>query len=67
MRFLTYDDLKTKGVRYSKPHLWRLIKEGKFPPPIKGLGSQNVWTEPEIDAAVAERVAAAAAREKVDA
>ncbi len=57
MRFLTYDDLKAKGVRYSKPHLWRLIKEGRFPAPVKGLGPQNVWPEDEIDAAIAERVA----------
>ncbi len=64
MRFLTYDDLKQKGVRYSKPHLWRLIKLGKFPPPVKGLGQQNVWAESEIDAVVAERIAE---REKVEA
>lgn len=59
MRFLTYDELKTKGISYSRPHLWRLIRAGKFPPPIKGLGQQNVWSEPDVDAVVAERIAAA--------
>ena len=58
MRFLTYDDLELKGIDYSKEHLWRLIKAKRFPPPIKGLGPQNKWTEEEIDRIVAERIAA---------
>jgi prophage regulatory protein len=47
---LRYNDLASKGVRYSRPHLWRLIKAGRFPKPIKGLGSENCWLESEIDA-----------------
>jgi len=57
MVFLKFCDLRTKGVGYSKAHLWRLIRAGKFPAPVKGLGQQNVWPESEIDAVVAERVA----------
>jgi prophage regulatory protein len=58
MRFLTYDALKENGINYSKPHLWRLIKAGRFPAPVKGLAAENVWPEAEIDSIVAERVAA---------
>lgn len=58
-RFLVYNELKEKGVLYSKPHTWRLIREGKFPPPVKGLAAFNVWSEDEIDKFVAERLAEA--------
>jgi prophage regulatory protein len=58
MRFLTYADLKDKGVDYSKEHLWRLIKAGRFPKPVKGLQAANCWPEPEVDEAIAERLAA---------
>jgi predicted DNA-binding transcriptional regulator AlpA len=34
-----YDELRERhGIKYSKPHLWRLIKQGVFPKPIK-IGS----------------------------
>ncbi|HEY4981609.1 MAG TPA: hypothetical protein VII24_06645 [Pseudolabrys sp.] len=58
MRFLTYEGLREKGITYSKPHLWRLIKVGRFPAPVKGLAAENVWPETEIDSVIAERVAA---------
>jgi len=58
MHFLTYADLKEKGIDYSKEHLWRLIKAGKFPKPVKGLQAANVWPEPEVDNAIAARMAA---------
>ena len=36
MRLLSVDELKTaKGIHYSKPHLYRLMKAGKFPQPIR--------------------------------
>jgi predicted DNA-binding transcriptional regulator AlpA len=36
MKLLSIDELKSvKGVVYSKPHLWRLIRAGKFPRPIR--------------------------------
>lgn len=57
MRFLHHDDLKAKGISYSKPHLWRLIQQGRFPAPVRGLGQQNVWAESEIDEYIAQRVA----------
>lgn len=58
MRFVTYAALKEKGFDYSKEHLWRLIKAGKFPKPVRGLGPENKWVEFEVDSIVAERIAA---------
>jgi predicted DNA-binding transcriptional regulator AlpA len=58
-RFLSYAELEPKGIKYSKPHLWRLIKEKKFPAPVKGLGVENCWAEDLIDKYIAGRVAAA--------
>ena len=47
---LSIDDLKPlKGIPYSKPHLWRLIRAGKFPRPIR-LGQNRIaFPELEID------------------
>jgi prophage regulatory protein len=72
MRFLNYEDLKAKGISYSKPHIWRLNKlpagdPRKFPDPIKGLGPENTWAENEIDAYVEARVAARDAARTIEA
>jgi prophage regulatory protein len=48
MKFLDYADLRERGIRYSKPHLWRLWTSGKFPKPIKLSTSRNAWTEDAI-------------------
>ena len=60
VRFYTWKDLPAKGVKYSKPHIHRLIKKKKFPAPVKGLGPEDVWTEEQIDRYVADRIADAA-------
>ncbi len=58
MRVLNYDDLKpVKGIPYSKPHLWRLVKTGKFPAPIKWGAARNGWVEDEIDAYIETKIA----------
>jgi prophage regulatory protein len=50
MKLLSIDELKSvKGIVYSKPHLWRLIRAGKFPKPIR-LGENRIaFPEHEID------------------
>ena len=58
MRFLSHADLPSKGITYSKAHIWRLRKAGKFPDPVKGLGPEDSYREDEIDQYVAARVAA---------
>jgi prophage regulatory protein len=58
MRLLSRDDLKQKGIRFSRQHLHRLIRKGLFPRPVK-LGEQtNAWPEREIDAWIEGGVAA---------
>jgi prophage regulatory protein len=55
---LSIDDLKPlKGISYSKAHLFRLIRAGKFPKPIR-LGENRIaFPEHEIDAWVESKVA----------
>jgi prophage regulatory protein len=58
-RLLELVELKpVKGISYSKAQLYRLIKAGKFPRPIK-LGEHRIaFVESEIDAFIAARIAA---------
>jgi len=49
MRLLFYKDLNARGIPYSRQWLDRLIKDGKFPRPVK-VGSRRIaWVETEID------------------
>lgn len=49
MRVLYYKDLNARGIPYSRQWLDRLIKDGKFPRPVK-VGSRRIaWLETEID------------------
>ena len=51
-RVIGYQDLKSKGLRYSRQHLYRLIRKKRFPPPFKMSGSDkgpNSWFEDVID------------------
>jgi predicted DNA-binding transcriptional regulator AlpA len=57
MKILDYEDLKARGIKYSKPHLWRLWRVGKFPKPIKLSATRNAWTEQDIDDWMANLVA----------
>ena len=69
MRFLSYDDLKARGIRYSRMHIHRLVHAGKFPRPVKlgtGPNGTNFWPDDEIDQylnnCIAPRDAAIAAK-----
>jgi predicted DNA-binding transcriptional regulator AlpA len=63
-RFLSYDDLVARGIRYSRVHLRRLENAGDFPMHVK-LGAGNdvqvmiAWVASEIesweDAKIAKR------------
>lgn len=59
MRFLVHSDLPPKGVNYSPQHIKRLVAQGKFPRPVKGVCKENAWPEPAIDQYVAMCIAAA--------
>jgi prophage regulatory protein len=53
MRLLVFKELKTiKGIPYTRQHIHRLIKDGRFPKPFKPNGSScgvNAWDESVID------------------
>ena len=57
MKLLDHDGLKSRGIGYSKPQLWRLVKAGKFPKPIKIGAARNAWVESEIDAWIKTKIA----------
>jgi prophage regulatory protein len=59
MRILSFDDLRfEKGIPYSKVHLWRLERYGKFPKRVQLGQSRHGWLESEIDDWLLERMAA---------
>ena len=48
-RILSYQDLKDKGIKFSRQWILHLIKEGKFPRSVK-LGQASVgFVEAEVD------------------
>jgi prophage regulatory protein len=49
MRLLSYDRLRDKGVPYTREHLARLVKSGKFPPPVSLSNKRIAWVESEVD------------------
>ena len=49
VRLIPYEALKSKGVPYSKPHLWRLEKAGKFPRRVPIGAGRYAYVEHEID------------------
>ena len=50
-RVLSYSDLQTeKGVRFSRQWIRKLVKQGKFPKPVK-IGEASIgFIETEVDA-----------------
>jgi prophage regulatory protein len=62
-RFLSYDDLLDRGIRFSRVHLRRLERAGHFPMHVT-LGAGNevqtsiAWLVDEVEAWEARRIAA---------
>jgi prophage regulatory protein len=57
-RVLSYFVLKSRGIRFSRVHLTRLERAGKFPHHID-LGENSIgWFEDEIDGYLEEKAAA---------
>ena len=60
MKLIAPEDLESKkGINYSKVHLHRLVKAGKFPKPVK-IGFERgriAYVESEIDDWIAARIA----------
>jgi prophage regulatory protein len=55
MKLLDFDGLDAKGIRFSDTHIWRLIRSGDFPKPVK-IGSRLHWVEEEIDQYIADKL-----------
>ena len=57
MKLLSMDELRDRGISYSKAHLWRRISAGTFPKPIRLGVNRIAFLEVEIDAWLNERIA----------
>jgi prophage regulatory protein len=49
MNMLTFDRLRSRGVPYSRDHLRRLTKAGKFPKPFQLSEGRIAWRESDVD------------------
>ena len=47
---LAREDLKARGIRYSRAQLWRKVKDGSFPRPVRWGENRVAWLSTEIDA-----------------
>jgi prophage regulatory protein len=56
-RLIPYDALASKCINYSKPHLWRLEKAGKFPRRVPIGPGRYGYVEAEIDAYLEAKIA----------
>ena len=56
-KIVGFNDLAPRGIRFSRVHISRLEKEGKFPKHLN-LAPQSIgWLEEEVDAWIAARAA----------
>lgn len=50
-KLVRYRELPSYGVTFSRAHLTRLIREGKFPRPVKDASARNgavAWLESDL-------------------
>jgi prophage regulatory protein len=57
MKVLDNEDLRRKGIKWSKPHLWRKERLGEFPRRVPLGERSHGWLECEIDEWIAKRAA----------
>jgi len=55
MKAVLANHLPLYGIAYSRVHLDRLVKAGKFPKPFKLSANRNAWWESDILAFLQER------------
>jgi prophage regulatory protein len=46
--FYSREDLLLLGIRYSRAQLWRKVKDGSFPKPVKLGENKRAWLSTEI-------------------
>lgn len=56
IKLLGWDDLKQRGIKNSKPTIYRKIKAGMFPKPVHP-GKSPAWPEHEIEAYILSLIA----------
>ena len=56
LRLLGWDALRARGIKNSKPTIYRKIKAGKFPAPVYP-GKSPAWPEHEIEAHILTLIA----------
>ncbi len=56
-RIFTLGTLRDKGVPFSKNHIRRLVRMGRFPKPFRLSERRPAWTEAQLDAWVSAREA----------
>jgi predicted DNA-binding transcriptional regulator AlpA len=59
-KYITTEQL-LKNVPYTEVHIMRLVKAGKFPPPIKPGGHKKLWDDEKATASLEEMQRAAEA------
>jgi prophage regulatory protein len=64
MLFLSFDDLRPKGITWTRMHLDRLEREGRFPKRIHLSRRSVAWVEDEVDAFLADKLAERDAKPK---
>ena len=58
MKILSYADLRSeRGIKFSKVHLWRLERAGKFPKRVSLGKARHGWLETEINEWILARLA----------
>jgi prophage regulatory protein len=60
MKFIRYQQLKDRGIPWTRVHLGRLVRAGEFPAPVNLGGNSIAWVEAEIEAWAAQRAASRA-------
>jgi prophage regulatory protein len=58
MTILRHDDLKAKGIRWSRTHIIRLERAGKFPKRVRIGANSFGYVAEEIDNHIAQLAAA---------
>ena len=54
-KVFTLKTLREKGIPFTKTHIYRLIRAGRFPKPFYMSERRPAWTETTLDAWIAKR------------
>lgn len=57
MKLINYNQLRERGVPYTREHLRRLIADQQFPAPVPLSKKRIAWIEDEVSAWIAEAIA----------